>query len=330
MIEVISKTALSTVQDLGRYGSLRYGVGTSGAMDDLALATANLMLGNAINAAGIEVQLFPFMVRFHQDCDFAITGADCSAQLDDRPLPPWWCTRAQAGQTLTLTFPRSGCRAYLALRGGVDVPEVLGSRSTQLRGVFGGFEGRFLRQDDRLKAAAPVSDQCPDFGIESPSTVMPLAIDDHLAVRVIPAAEYDAFDATAQASFWKQAWKLTPQSNRYGFRLQGDPLKPRHPIEVRSHGIVPGVIQIPHGGQPIIQMKDAQPSGGYPKFGTVIDADLWRLSQLPIGKNVRFIETDYATALAAQQANRTYLSEVKRMTAMLGIGLHAKGMGEAQ
>ena len=330
MIEIISKTALSTVQDLGRHGSLRYGVGTSGAMDDLALATANLMLGNDIHAAGIEVQLFPFKVRFHQDCDFAITGADCSAQLDDRPLPPWWRTRTRAGQTLTMTFPRSGCRAYLALQGGVNVPKVLGSRSTQLRGVFGGLEGRFLCQGDQLEAYASKDNKHFDFGIEAPSTVMPLAIDDHVAVRVIPAAEYDAFDTTVQASFWAQAWELTPQSNRYGFRFQGDPLKPRQPIEVRSHGIVPGVIQIPHGGQPIIQMKDAQPSGGYPKFGTVIDADLWRLSQLPIGKRVRFIETDYATALAAQQANHGYLSEVKRMTAILGIGLHADCLGDAQ
>lgn len=330
MIEIISKTALSTVQDLGRYGSLRYGVGTSGAMDDLALATANLMLGNDINAAGIEVQLFPFTVRFQHDCDFAVTGADCSAQLDGRTLPPWWCTRARAGQTLTLSFPQSGCRAYLALQGGVDVPMVLGSRSTQLRGVFGGLEGRFLRQGDQLRAAASLSERCPDFGIEPPMAVLPQSIDDQVAVRVIPAAEYDAFAPETQASFWQQSWKITAQSNRYGFRLQGDPLKPRHPIEIRSHGIVPGVIQIPHGGQPIIQMKDAQPSGGYPKFGTVIDADLWRLSQIPIGKNVRFIKTDYAAALAALQANHDYLAEVQRMTAMLGIGLHSERLGEVQ
>ena len=327
MMEIISKTALSTVQDLGRHGSLRYGVGTSGAMDDIALAAANLMLGNDIQAAGIEIQLFPFKIRFEHACDIALTGADCSPELDGRRLPPWWRTRVEPHQTLTLSYPRIGSRAYIAVRGGLDVPIVLGSRSTQLRGTFGGLEGRFLQQRDRLHASAPLDTKPYDFGIESPGVALPHTIDKQVAVRVIPAAEYDAFSAEMQTEFWQQAWKITPQSNRYGFRLQGNPITPSPPLEVRSQGIVPGVIQIPHGGQPIIQMRDAQPSGGYPKFGTVIAADLWRLSQIPIGQQVRFFKTVYSSALAAQQAIHDYLDDVRRTVAMLGIGLQTTPIG---
>ena len=328
MIEIRSKTAQNTVQDLGRYGSLRYGVGTSGAMDDIALAAANLMLGNDVHAAGIEVQLFPFSVCFVQACDIAITGADCAAMLDEQPLPPWWRIRAHAGQTLTLTYPRTGSRAYLALRGGVDVPNVLGSRSTQLRGAFGGLEGRFLSQGDQLRARAPLAEKDREFGIEPPTVAQPLCIDGIPAVRVVPAAEYEAFSAEMQDTFWQQAWTITPQSNRYGFRLDGQPITPKRKLEVRSHGIVPGVIQVPHGGLPIIQLKDAQPSGGYPKFGTVIEADLWRLSQIPIGQQVRFIKTPYHTALEAQQATHTYLSDIKRAITLLGIHLDAEAQRE--
>ena len=134
MIEVLSSTALSTVQDLGRTGSLRWGVGTAGAMDPLALAAGNLLLGNDANAAAVEIPVFPFGVRFAEDCAFALTGADCVARLDDQPLLPWWAHQARAGQVLTLGPPPVGVwrasRAYLCLAGGVDVPQVLGSRST--------------------------------------------------------------------------------------------------------------------------------------------------------------------------------------------------------
>ena len=158
MIEVLSSAALATVQDLGRTGSLRWGVGTSGAMDNLALAAGNLLLGNALGAAAIEIPVFPFKVRFGEDCAFALTGADCAARLDGQPLLPWWVHQARAGQVLALGLPQGGAqrgsRAVLCVAGGIDVPEVLGSRSTQLRGAFGGHEGRALRRGDVLRAAA--------------------------------------------------------------------------------------------------------------------------------------------------------------------------------
>jgi biotin-dependent carboxylase-like uncharacterized protein len=320
MIEVLSSAALATVQDLGRSGSLRWGVGSAGAMDPLALAAGNLMLGNEAGAAGIEVPVFPFKLRFGEDCAFALTGADCGARLDELPLLPWWTQRARAGQVLTLGLPRGGARrasrAVLCLAGGVDVPEVLGSRSTQMRGAFGGHEGRALRRGDVLRAVRRGTDGVTGFGLVPPALALPLEVDGVAAVRVLPAAEYLRFEAASRAAFWAKEWKITAQSDRYGYRLEGEALRPLAPMEMRSHGIVPGVIQVPHSGQPIIQMRDAQPSGGYPKFGTVIEADLWRLGQAPIGGRIRFVETGWDEAVAALEETEAWLEKVGRMVAL--------------
>lgn len=317
MIEVLSSAALATVQDMGRTGSLRWGVGTSGAMDKLALAAGNLLLGNGPDAAAIEVPVFPFKLRFDQDCAFALTGADCAARLDEAPLLPWWVHQARAGQTLTLGLPQGGrhrgSRAMLCLAGGVDVPEVLGSRSTQLRGAFGGHEGRALRRGDALRAVGEGQSCQTGFGLVPPALSLPLQVDGLPAVRVLPAAEYLGFEEASRAAFWTDEWKITAQSDRYGYRLDGEALRPIAPMEMRSHGIVPGVIQVPHSGQPIIQMRDAQPSGGYPKFGTVIEADLWRLGQAPIGSRIRFIESSWDEAVAALDEIEAWLDRVRRM-----------------
>jgi biotin-dependent carboxylase-like uncharacterized protein len=318
MIEILSSSALATVQDLGRTGALRWGVGTSGAMDPLALAAGNVLLGNDESAAAIEIPVFPFQVRFTEDVAFSITGADCAARLDDAPLLPWSVYEASAGQVLTLGLPQPGVwrasRAYLCLAGGVDVPAVLGSRSTQLRGEFGGHEGRALRQGDVLRAVAPGQGALAvGFGLLPPALALPLHVDGVPAMRVLPAAEYGHYTEASRAAFWAGEWKITAQSDRYGYRLAGAALEAERVVEMRSHGIVPGVIQVPPGGQPIVQMRDAQPSGGYPKLGTVIEADLWRLGQAPIGSRVRFIETTWDEAIAALDETRAWLSESRRL-----------------
>ncbi len=133
------------------------------------------------------------------------------------------------------------------------------------------------------------------------------------ALRVLPAAEYDRYTATSQDNLWRAPWRITPQSDRYGYRLAGPALEPLAPIELRSHGIVPGVIQVPHGGQPIVQMRDAQPSGGYPKIGTIIDADLWRLGQAPIGSRVRFVRCSWDEAIAAAEENQRWIARAARL-----------------
>ena len=329
MIEILTATALSSVQDLGRDGYLRYGVGTSGAMDRLALTAGNILLGNQDNAAAIEIQIFPYEVRFLEDTAFALTGADVSAELDGIPLPAWWAMSVRKGQILTLNPPERGARCYLALAGGVDVPVVLGSRSTQLRGAFGGYGGRNLRQGDVVNA---ISADCANdllaqipaagFGVAPPEFALPLGDSASIAyatrtfVRVLPAAEYECYESASQELFWGQDWMISTQSDRYGYRLEGEALTPKHALEQRSHGIVPGTIQVPPNGQPIIQLRDAQPSGGYPKIGTVIEADLWRLAQARLCTRLRFVRTTYQEALDAQDEVGTYLNKVRYLAAM--------------
>lgn len=334
MIEILSATALSSVQDLGRDGYLRYGVGTSGAMDRVALAAGNILLGNPENSAAIEIPFFPFEVRFLEDIAFALTGADTAAELDGRPIPPWWVLQARKGQVLTLNPPDRGTRCYLALAGGIDVPVVLGSRSTQLRGKFGGHCGRNLQQGDVLGAIqSPQRDEifarlpAAGFGVVPPEFELPLGDPESIAhgartfVRVLPAAEYECYEEASLESFWSQDWKITTQSDRYGYRLEGEALVPKHMLEQRSHGIVPGVIQVPPSGQPIIQLRDAQPSGGYPKIGTVIEADLWRVGQAQLCTQLRFVQTTYDEAVSALDAVHDYLNKVRRLAELYKLSI---------
>lgn len=309
MIEILSSPSLATVQDLGRTGFYRYGVSRSGAMDRLALVIGNLLLGNDRNAAGLEIPILPLRLRFDVDINFALTGADCNAALDGRPLPPFWATRARAGDVLTLDAPRSGCRAYLCFAGGIDVPEVLASRSTQLREAFGGVQGRALAKGDRI-AAGDNDIQLPEGGLGAlpPASALGGPNTTGTAVRVIPAAEYSDYDDASQAAFWSADWKVTVQSNRAGYRLDGPDLRLARPLELRSHGVVPGVIQVPVGGQPIIQLADAATMGGYPKIGVVIDADLWRIAQAHPGETLRFVQTDMAGAASAHEETEAYLA----------------------
>jgi biotin-dependent carboxylase-like uncharacterized protein len=337
VIEVLTAGALSTVQDMGRTSYRRFGVGTAGAMDSLALSVGNVLVNNPSDAAGVEVPVLPFRVRFEEALDFAVSGADCLMTLDDKPLLPWWKYRAEAGQVLSLGHDGKsfsvGARSYLTVAGGVDVPLVLGSRSTQLRGRFGGHQGRALVDGDvlqtgatprTLKAADKELPTCGliEFGVVPPdialdaSDFFPTANMGVTAVRVIPAAEYDDFDAEALKQFWAADWKITAQSDRYGYRLSGPALQLKSVLETRSHGVVPGVIQVPPSGQPIIQMRDAQPSGGYPKIGTVIDADIWRLAQAPAGSKIRFVAASYSQALAALQSNSAYLDKVRSLVSL--------------
>ena len=321
MIEILSVLGPASIQDLGRFDQYRFGVGTSGAMDDIALRVGNILLANDENAAGIEIPMTPFKLRFGRDSTFALTGADVGADIGGRAIPPWWRSQARAGDVLSLKAMTRGARSYLTVDGGIDVPLVLGSRSTQLRGELGGLHGRSLQPGDVLPCAAPApSASLGDLGTEPADIALarmnaPAGV---TVVRVIIAGEYDKYDGSAQDLFWATDWKVTPQSNRYGYRLQGSPVMPISPIEKRSHGIVPGVIQIPPNGQPIIQMRDAQTSGGYPKIATIIEADLWRVAQTGLGGKLRFEQTSYADALAAQDKVSAYLDKLRVNVRRLG------------
>ncbi|WP_175652371.1 biotin-dependent carboxyltransferase family protein [Pseudomonas sp. Marseille-P9899] len=318
MIEIIATGPQNTVQDLGRPGHRHVGVASAGAMDNLALRTGNLMLNNAADAAALEVQTFPLTVRFAADGVIALTGADGRATLDGRELLPWWALPVKAGQQLEIRYPRQGARVYLCVAGGIDVPQVMGSRSTALRGGFGGLDGRPLQAGDNLAVgvAAALSIGPGGYGVQPPGVAMaeafPLPADGSLPLRAIAAGEADWF-GNDLPRFWAQSWKISPQSNRTGYRLSGEPIQPEHRSEMRSYGLVPGVVQVPPGGEPIVQLSDANTAGGYPKVAGVIEADLWRLGQAAIGSRIRFVEVTPREAIAAEVAVEGYLAGVRRL-----------------
>jgi allophanate hydrolase len=331
VIEIVQTGPLNTIQDLGRPGYRDIGVSASGAMDPLAVKVGNILLGNPESAAAIEVQTFPFKLRFAVDADFVVTGAEGRPRLTGRTLLPWCTHRAAKGDVLELEQPRRLARAYIMVAGGFDVPLLMGSRSTTLRGGFGGNCGRPLATGDTLSiAAADEALPLPKGGISviEPEVALrnlfPEAIDGELSVRAIVAGEHELYGADADR-FWSQAWRISSQSDRTGYRLSGEPIKPAAPVEMRSHGVIPGVVQVPPGGEPIIQMSDANTAGGYPKIAGVIESDLWRLGQARIGSRVRFVRATHAEARAIEQAVTHYVDNVRRTAAMVKRALGVIG-----
>ena len=292
MIEVLRPGIQTTVQDLGRHGYRHLGVAQCGALDAPALMLANRLVNNPIDAAGLEIVVGPIELRLHRTSWFAICGADFAATLDGKPVRPGWRTVGAAGQILRLNGAKSGMRAYLACDGGIAVPAVMGSRSTDLQGRFGGFQGRALKHGDRLALGAARPCDKPLGTLQRIWTP---------EVRVLRGPEYAGFSATAQQTFWTQAWAVTPHSNRMGYRLQGMALEREVQHELPSHAVLPGVIQVPPNGQPIVLLADAQATGGYPRIGVVIEADLWKFAQAPARTRFCFVETDLAGARAAQK-----------------------------
>jgi len=321
MIEILSNGAANTVQDLGRFGHLDIGVSRCGAMDAAALTTGNALLGNAPSAAGLEIAIFPFRLRFLSDIDVAVTGADCAAALDGWRLPPFWAISARSGQELKLSPPIAGARAYVAFAGGIDVAEILGSRSTDLKSGFGGHKGRGLERGDRL-GLAKIDGRCrklPPGGLGALPLDFPPAGETTIDVRVTPGAEFDSFAQASIDHFFAAPWIVSVASNRMGYRLSGPLLTLKRQRELLSHGILSGTIQVPASGQPIIQLADANTCGGYPKIAHVIEPDLARLAQAPAGARIRFHAATIATALEAAAKSKAHLDDI-RVTAALICG----------
>lgn len=331
MIQILHPGMLTSVQDLGRHGHRRLGIHPGGALNQLALSAANLLVGNPIDAAGIEITMGMCEIRFTRASRIALGGDAIGATLDGKPIAAYWSIPVDAGQTLRLTplivdaasaIPRQSIRTYLAVAGGIDVPVVLGSRSTDLKANFGGFNGRLLRKGDRLAiGTATTTINGPAFGVRSPQWSGLAAHEDdsshRITLRVLPGPEFEQFTVAAKHALFDSAWRVTPNSNRMGYRLEGAELKRKQGKDLLSHGVVPGTIQVPPSGQPIILMGDAQTTGGYPKIGVVIGADLWKLAQAPLNAELHLTPCDMDTALAAWEEQQHYLDTIKETVAAL-------------
>lgn len=327
-IEVVRAGPLSTVQDLGRRGARHLGVAQGGALDGLALEVGNRLVGNRPDAAAVEITIGPAAFRFPRATRIAITGTEFGATLDGRRVYSWWSLPVEAGQTLVLPAAKRGMRGYLCIAGGIDVLPMLGSRSTDLASRFGGLGGRALRDGDRLPVGVlPAGMGClaadaPEFGVKAPAWCAFVRVDEPprrhrpahapwaMPVRVLPGPDYASFAADSQQAFWDEEWLVTANSNRMGYRLAGAELMRERPAELLSHAVLPGTIQVPPNGQPIVLMHDAQTTGGYPKIGTVIRADLWKLAQARLNLPIRFVRTTPDAARAALAAERAYLRQI--------------------
>lgn len=318
MIEIIRPGPLSSVQDAGRAGYRHLGVGVAGAMDDLAIVAANLMVGNDECAAAIEVTLGGIELRFTRACAFAITGADAGFTLDGEPLPGWWAATAREGQVLKAAAPRFGLRSYIAVSGGIAAEPVLGARATDLKAGFGGFSGRTLAAGDCLPLGEARVLARP-FGLAAGKLgLMPRHADAEAAtvLRMVPAAEWDDHDGDMQSLFLSTEWKVDPASNRVGIRLTGPQIRPVRPRELLSHGILPGTVQLPPSGAPIVQMHDANTVGGYPKLGVVIAPDLRLLAQTRLGGRVRFVRVSREEALEALRERQRQVERIRVLCEM--------------
>jgi len=300
MIEVIKPGLFTTVQDGGRWGYQQYGVGISGAMDAFALSCANLLVGNSEGAAGLEITVLGPTLRLTQETLLAITGADLNLRLNGKPLQSWTCHQAPPGSTLNFAGGKGGVRAYLAVSGGMDVPLVMGSRSTYLLGHFGGFEGRALKAKDSLPILPLTAGTRHRIGTFFPENFRP-AYKKNPILRVVVGPFEEFFSEEGLRAFLSTEYTVSPHSDRMGYRLMGEPIK-RHKVgEMITCGLANGTIQVPPDGQPIILLADRQTIGGYPIIATLIHADLPLIAQCMPGDRVRF------SAVSPDEAREVYL-----------------------
>ncbi len=294
-IEIIAAGMLTTVQDAGRIGSRAYGAGTGGAADRHSFEIANLLVGNAADAAALEITLTGPTIRLQRAATIALCGATIDAQADGVALPGWRSIALPAGCVLTCGSCRNGARTYLAIDGGIDVPRLLGSRSTDLRGNFGGHEGRALRAGDVLPLApsrAAISTEAPHFPSWWIDAGPDLDFAESIVVHVLPGS-----DSTMPAdALHAQDFAIDAASNRQGLRLRGHALQVADVRERISEPVVPGTVQLPPDGHPIVLLADAQTVGGYPRIGHVVSADLPRLAQRRTGQHLRFVPVDHREA----------------------------------
>jgi antagonist of KipI len=297
-LEILEPGALTTVQDLGRFGYQRLGIPTAGAMDPFALMAANVLAGNGPGAAALEITMIGPRVRFLDSAIVVVAGGDLGLRIDGREAETWKAHVVRSGSAIEFSGRRSGARAYLAVAGGIALEPWLGSQSTYMMAQVGGLEGRALRAGDRLPVGRcemslsalssrtiPVEDRPPYSG-------EPVA-------RVILGPHADRFTEEGIATFLGGSYEISSVSNRMGYRLAGPRIEHTRGADIISCGIPLGGIQVPGNGQPIILMADHQTTGGYTMIATVIQADIPLVAQCLPGERLRFRSVDLEEAQAS-------------------------------
>ncbi|MEC0256288.1 5-oxoprolinase subunit C family protein [Paenibacillus lautus] len=328
-ITVIKPGLLVTLQDAGRRGYGRYGIIMAGAMDNYAYRIVNRLVGNEDERAVLEITWSGFAVEFHSDRWVAITGGDLSPSIEGVKVPMWRPVLIKAGRVLRFQQPVTGCRAYMAVSGGFDVCQVMGSSSTYLRARIGGFEGRPLKKGDTLHAHPSrlplVSSKryLDDYGgfltvkwaVSAEGYPGP---GQEAVIRVLKGRQYDDFDEGSKQALLGERFTVTPQSDRMGYRLSGPLLQLSHAKEYISEPVALGTVQVPADGQPIILMADRQTLGGYPKIAQVATVDISLIAQLSPGAAIRFAEISLADA---EQLYTAHVRELRMLETMIKLKL---------
>ncbi|MCG9698123.1 biotin-dependent carboxyltransferase family protein [Shewanella sp. Isolate11] len=280
MLTILQASAHISIQDLGRQRVAHLGVASGGAVDKQALTLANRLLRNPDNCAVLEFTAGEIQIQFEEDTWIALCGAAFEAKIESRPLWNGWRAKINKGERLAIRGPKTGMYGYLAILGGINCDCVLGGKGTDLTAQFGGFEGRYLQVDDKLELDPA------ETMLYKPIGAVPRANDGIL--RALAGPELNQFDNPSKKRFWDNQWRLSNQSNRIGARLEGEALATESQLSLRSHGVMPGAVQVPPNGQPIILLADAQTTGGYPIIACIIEADLWKVAQCRPGQTVTF------------------------------------------
>jgi biotin-dependent carboxylase-like uncharacterized protein len=316
-IDVLRAGLLMTVQDRGRHGLQHVGLCPGGAMDPAALALANALVGNSPDDAALELTVLGPDLRFTREVLVALAGAEFETGFaQNRPV------LVAAGTRVSIGRVRRGARGYLAVAGGIAVEPVLGSRSTYLPGRFGGLRGRRLKRDDVL----PLVENCEALSAERFASLKhrrgrsvrwsapPLTVPDRepVLLHAMDGANFADFDAAVQRAFFDAVWRVTPDSNRMGFRLEGPPLMRAGSGEILSGPTCLGTVQVPASGVPIALMADHQTTGGYPKIAEIASADVPRLAQLGPGGTLHFARCNLETAAELRRDARARLDAVLR------------------
>ena len=318
---------LTTIQDGGRWGLQHLGVVPCGAMDRVALALANALVGNRTDEAALEITLLGPQVLLEEDALVALCGAEFDASAGDAELPRDRPVLIPAGTGLTFRRAARGTRAYLAVAGGIGVEPLLGSRSTYLAARFGGLEGRALRAGDVLPLAPDAAQLARERygrlsarasnrgGVQSVRWSVPaLTLPEHepIVLHAMSGRHYDDFEAESQRAFFDASWRISPDSNRMGFRLEGPVLARPRGGEILSEPTCLGTVQVPANGAPIVLMADHQTTGGYPKIAEVAGADVPRLAQLAPGGTLRFAQCTLEQALELRAALNARIDAAQR------------------
>lgn len=301
-ITVLNPGLLTTVQDMGRTGYQQFGVPVSGVMDPRSAAIANILVGNPDGEAVLECTMLGPQLRFDRPNCIAVTGGDLGPTLDGRPVGSYRAIQVKAGQVLRFTAPKAGCRAFIAFAGGLDIPLVMGSRSTYMKAKIGGLQGRRLETGDVIAFRAPRA-ELRDMGLRA---IAPEFVPrPEYTIHVILGPQDDAFTAEGLQTFLNQVYTVTPEFDRMGCRLDGPAIQHKDTGDIISDGISFGAVQVPSSGKPIIMLSDRQTTGGYTKIANVISVDFRLLAQLTAGSRLRFrqVSVQYAQdALLAQRA----------------------------